>query len=127
MSSVDGVGVGGQLQKGGAATARERSRLASNRGAVDRCDDDRRLLFRWHSRIPHGGVATLYVDCDLRAAREKRTGARNDAFADRRPDRYSESCSGAERISLAGPGDAAEKVVASPPQTTSTLEGGSYG
>lgn len=34
------------------------------------------------------GQETLSADCDLAIARDKHTGSRNDAFADRRPDRY---------------------------------------
>jgi predicted amidohydrolase len=34
------------------------------------------------------GEETLIADCDLATARDKHTGRRNDAFADRRPDRY---------------------------------------
>jgi predicted amidohydrolase len=68
---------------------------------ADRCGAERGVDFagasviagpdgaRLAGPVEGGGVATLHVDCDLRAAREKRTGARNDAFADRRPDRYS--------------------------------------
>ncbi len=35
------------------------------------------------------GESILYADCDLDETREKRTGERNDAFADRRPGLYS--------------------------------------
>lgn len=38
---------------------------------------------------PGGGEQTLVADCELRRARDKRSGPRNDAFADRRPERYS--------------------------------------
>jgi hypothetical protein len=34
------------------------------------------------------GSAIIYADCDLTEARDKRTSGRNDAFADRRVDRY---------------------------------------
>lgn len=37
------------------------------------------------------GAITLYADCDLEQARDKRTSPRNDAFADRRADRYAKS------------------------------------
>ena len=37
---------------------------------------------------PGGGEQTLVADCELRQARDKRNGPRNDAFADRRPERY---------------------------------------
>lgn len=38
--------------------------------------------------VPDRGVQTLIADCDLTGAREKRSGERNDAFADRRPAYY---------------------------------------
>jgi predicted amidohydrolase len=34
------------------------------------------------------GAEILYADCDLERADDKRTGAHNDAFADRRPEHY---------------------------------------
>ncbi len=34
------------------------------------------------------GVQTLHAECDLAQARDKRTGAHNDAFADRRAEHY---------------------------------------
>lgn len=37
---------------------------------------------------PGGTVETIFADVDLIAARDKRTGPRNDAFADRRPEQY---------------------------------------
>jgi predicted amidohydrolase len=37
---------------------------------------------------PGGGEQTLVADCELRHARDKRSGPRNDAFGDRRPERY---------------------------------------
>jgi predicted amidohydrolase len=37
---------------------------------------------------PADGAAVLRAACDLRLARRKGTGTRNDAFADRRPDLY---------------------------------------
>lgn len=37
---------------------------------------------------PGGAVQTLVANCDLSTARDKRTGPRNDAIADRRPDCY---------------------------------------
>lgn len=42
---------------------------------------------------PGGAEQTLVADCELRQARDKGTGPRNDAFADRRPERYSASLS----------------------------------
>lgn len=44
--------------------------------------------------VPGGGAATLQASCDLAEARSKRTGAHNDAFADRRPDRYRPALAG---------------------------------
>ena len=38
--------------------------------------------------IADRGARTLFAELDLDVAREKRTGPHNDAFADRRPDRY---------------------------------------
>ncbi len=38
--------------------------------------------------IPTRGAETIYADCDLAVARDKSTSDRNDAFADRRPERY---------------------------------------
>lgn len=67
---------------------------------ADRCGTERGLEFEGGSVIagPDGGLragpvadrgpAILYADCDLTQARDKRTGERNDAFADRRADRY---------------------------------------
>lgn len=37
---------------------------------------------------PGAGAETVAADCDLRATRDKRTGPRNDALADRRPQHY---------------------------------------
>lgn len=66
----------------------------------DRCGTERGLEFEGGSVIagPDGGfragpvanrgVQTLYADCDLGQALDKRTGERNDAFADRRPAHY---------------------------------------
>ena len=66
----------------------------------DRSGTERGIEFEGGSVIadPHGaivagpmanrGTETIYADCDLAAARDKRTSARNDAFADRRPERY---------------------------------------
>lgn len=66
----------------------------------DRCGSERGVEFEGGSVIagPDGGLAagpvagrgseTLIADCDLGNARDKRTGPRNDAFADRRPDWY---------------------------------------
>ncbi len=66
----------------------------------DRCGTERGLEFEGGSVIagPDGGVragpvrdrgtATLFADCDLTEARDKRTSDRNDAFADRRPSHY---------------------------------------
>jgi len=67
----------------------------------DRCGTERGLEFEGGSVIagPDGwlragpvadrGVGTLIADCDLTGAREKGSGERNDAFADRRPGYYS--------------------------------------
>jgi len=44
--------------------------------------------------VPDRGTATLSADCDLVAARDKRSGERNDAFADRRPAHYAASLTG---------------------------------
>jgi predicted amidohydrolase len=66
----------------------------------DRCGSERGLEFEGGSAIagadgallagPVKGrdVATIAADCDLRRARNKRSGTRNDAFADRRPGCY---------------------------------------
>ena len=43
------------------------------------------------------GTATLIADCDLADARDKRTGERNDAFADRRPAHYAPSLAAPNR------------------------------
>jgi predicted amidohydrolase len=71
----------------------------------DRCGTERGVEFEGGSVIasPDGsllagpvenrGPATLYADCDLEQARDKRTSAVNDAFADRRADRYARSLS----------------------------------
>ncbi|HUB05096.1 MAG TPA: nitrilase-related carbon-nitrogen hydrolase [Solirubrobacteraceae bacterium] len=69
----------------------------------DRCGTERGLEFEGGSVIagPDGGLragpvgdrgaATLYADCDLTEARDKRTSPRNDAFADRRPAHYAQA------------------------------------
>jgi 5-aminopentanamidase len=69
----------------------------------DRCGAERGCEFEGGSLItgPAGAVVagpardrgpeTLVAECDLGDALDKRTSARNDAFADRRPDRYVES------------------------------------
>jgi hypothetical protein len=44
------------------------------------------------------GVATIAADCDLNRARDKRSGHRNDVFADRRPDCYSAALVGDEPL-----------------------------
>jgi predicted amidohydrolase len=66
----------------------------------DRCGSERRVDFEGASAIvaadgallggpvKNRGVATITADCDLRGARDKRSGTRNDAFADRRPGCY---------------------------------------
>ncbi|HTP21274.1 MAG TPA: nitrilase-related carbon-nitrogen hydrolase [Solirubrobacteraceae bacterium] len=66
----------------------------------DRCGAERGLEFEGGSVIadPDGGLRagpvpdhgerTLLADCDLAGAREKSSGERNDAFADRRPEYY---------------------------------------
>jgi predicted amidohydrolase len=66
----------------------------------DRCGTERGVEFEGGSVIagPNGalragpvadrGTETIIGDCDLDRARDKRTSERNDAFADRRPDRY---------------------------------------
>jgi hypothetical protein len=53
----------------GAATARERSRLASNHGAVDRCDltDDDRRLFSAGVRGSRIGVSCFKIPLSLGA------------------------------------------------------------
>ena len=45
---------------------------------------------------PGSGALMLLADCDLRAARDKRTGPRNDALGDRRPEHYATELSGRE-------------------------------
>lgn len=69
----------------------------------DRCGTERGLEFEGGSVIaapdgsllagpvPDRGEGMLLADCDRARARDKRTGSRNDAFADRRPDRYAPS------------------------------------
>lgn len=66
----------------------------------DRGGDERGLGFQGGSAIaapdgsllatapPGAGAATLYAECELSTARDKRTGPRNDALADRRPQHY---------------------------------------
>ena len=66
----------------------------------DRCGSERGLEFEGGSAIVAAdgalvagpvkdrGAATITADCDLRRARDKRSGPRNDAFADRRPGCY---------------------------------------
>ncbi|HLY48212.1 MAG TPA: nitrilase-related carbon-nitrogen hydrolase [Solirubrobacteraceae bacterium] len=66
----------------------------------DRCGTERGVEFQGGSVIagPAGahragpvedrGEAILYAELDLETARDKRSSERNDAFADRRPDRY---------------------------------------
>jgi predicted amidohydrolase len=64
----------------------------------DRCGTERGVEFQGGSVIagpdgrqlagPARGSETIAADCDLDAARDKRTSDRNDAFADRRPDHY---------------------------------------
>jgi predicted amidohydrolase len=66
----------------------------------DRCGSERGVEFEGGSVIagPDGelragpvegrGAQTISADCDFVEARDKRTSERNDAFADRRPDRY---------------------------------------
>jgi len=72
----------------------------------DRCGTERRLEFEGGSVIagPDGwlragpvadrGVDTLIAECDLAAARQKRSGEHNDAFADRRPEYYAPALTG---------------------------------
>jgi predicted amidohydrolase len=43
---------------------------------------------------PGAGAQTLLAECDLAAARDKRTGPRNDAIGDRRPEHYAADLSG---------------------------------
>jgi predicted amidohydrolase len=43
---------------------------------------------RLAAAAPGAGAETLRADCDLAATRDKRTGPRNDALADRRPEHY---------------------------------------
>jgi 5-aminopentanamidase len=69
----------------------------------DRCGTERGLAFEGASVIagPDGslcagpiagrGSTILYAECDLDEARDKRTSDRNDAFADRRGDRYAKT------------------------------------
>lgn len=66
----------------------------------DRCGTERGVEFEGGSVIagpsgallagpvPDRGVEILYADCDLATARDKRVGAHNDAFADRRSEHY---------------------------------------
>ena len=66
----------------------------------DRWGVERGLEFEGASAIadPRGAIIagpvaerrteTIFADCDLATARDKRSGARNDAFADRRPGHY---------------------------------------
>jgi 5-aminopentanamidase len=66
----------------------------------DRCGTERGVAFEGGSLIaaPNGallagpiagrGAEILYADCDLALARDKRVGAHNDAFSDRRTEHY---------------------------------------
>jgi predicted amidohydrolase len=66
----------------------------------DRCGTERELEFEGGSVIagpdgdfragpvPDRGARTLYADCELTEALDKRTSEHNDAFADRRPAHY---------------------------------------
>ncbi len=66
----------------------------------DRAGSERGLAFQGGSVIaapdgvvlaaaaPGAGSETIIADCELGAARDKRTGPNNDAFADRRPQHY---------------------------------------
>jgi 5-aminopentanamidase len=66
----------------------------------DRCGSERGAQFEGGSVIagpdgallagplPDHGPGTLFADCDLERARDKRTSPRNDAFGDRRPEQY---------------------------------------
>jgi 5-aminopentanamidase len=66
----------------------------------DRGGDERGLGFQGASTIaapagaaiavaqPGATAQTLFAACDLESARDKRSGPRNDAFADRRPEYY---------------------------------------
>jgi predicted amidohydrolase len=70
-------------------------------GVCDRCGTERGEEFEGGSVIagPRGGllagpvatrgIETIAADCELSSARDKRTSASNDAFADRRPEHYS--------------------------------------
>ena len=72
----------------------------------DRCGSERGVEFEAGSVIasPDGGLSagpvagraagTIHAECDLRQAQRKRTGERNDAFADRRPAYYSRALLG---------------------------------
>jgi predicted amidohydrolase len=72
----------------------------------DRCGTERGVEFEGGSVIagPEGalragpvgdrGTEILYADLDFTQARTKRTGDRNDAFADRRPDQYAKLLTG---------------------------------
>ena len=72
----------------------------------DRCGTERGLEFEGGSVIagpdgwlragpvPDRGVQTLIAECDLTAARQKRSGEHNDAFADRRPAYYARALAG---------------------------------
>jgi 5-aminopentanamidase len=69
----------------------------------DRCGTERGVRFEGGSVIagpdgallagplPDHGPGMLLAECDLKRTRDKRTSARNDAFADRRPDQYAEA------------------------------------
>jgi predicted amidohydrolase len=64
----------------------------------DRCGTERGVEFQGGSVIagpdgrqlagPAQGSETIAADCALESARDKRTSAHNDAFADRRPEHY---------------------------------------
>jgi 5-aminopentanamidase len=75
----------------------------------DRCGHERGVTFEGGSVIadPEGwlragavrsrGPETLWAACDLARARDKHTGRRNDALADRRPEHYSAALADRER------------------------------
>jgi predicted amidohydrolase len=72
----------------------------------DRCGTERGIEFEGGSVIagPDGsllagpvkdrGAEIIFAECDLAEARDKRTSKRNDAFADRRADRYAKTLVG---------------------------------
>jgi predicted amidohydrolase len=91
----------------------------------DRCETERGLEFEGGSVIagPDGamlagpvanrGVETIYADCDLAQARDKRNGEHNDAFADRRAEHYAAALTDVRVGVIAGAplrGDGPERI-----------------